>query len=124
VSLLVDVEEGRTWKHPIDHLKIRDFPDPVAESVQEKILEDVVPEPTLMEPNIVAPPPVTSDRIEVPAHEKQTVPATVSDSPKPTTVSTPARTHSPVQPSTTQLCSRSSIRRSTRSHNLPDYLKF
>jgi len=96
VSFLVDIREGRTWKRHTDHLKI------LAELVHEAIL---VPEPTLMEPNIVASAPVTSDMKEVPACEKQTVLAPASDSPKPIAVSTLTRTHSPIQPSTTQSCS-------------------
>jgi len=55
VSFQVDVGEGRTWKRHINHIKIRDLPNPVTESVQEETPEDMVPELTLMEPNIVAP---------------------------------------------------------------------
>ena len=72
VSFLVDVGEGRTWKRHIDHLKVRDLPEPVAESAPEE--DNIVDVSPMVEPDIVDPAP---DGVTVPAPVSSPLPPPV-----------------------------------------------
>ncbi len=63
VSFLVDVGEGRTWKRHLDHIKVRDLPDPVSDLVPEEVpVGGAILEPDVVEPNLNTPIPVTFDQ--------------------------------------------------------------
>ena len=117
VSFLVDVGEGRTWRRHLDHLKVRDLPEPVAESAPVEVPDDAVvePGPALGEPDVIAPGPATPDRIAVPAR---------GNSPPVGTASSPTQTPAPIQTPPAQIRPVPAPRRSTRSHNMPDYLRY
>ena len=72
VSFLVDVGEGRTWKRHIDHLKVRDLPETVAESAPEE--DNIVDVSPMVEPDIVDPAP---DGVTVPAPVSSPLPPPV-----------------------------------------------
>ena len=72
VSFLVDVGEGRTWKRHIDHLKVRDLPEPVAESAPEE--DNIVDVDPMVEPDLIDPAP---DGVAVPAPVSSPLPSPV-----------------------------------------------
>ena len=121
VSFLVDVGEGKTWRRHLDHLKVRDLPEPVAE-----LAPDVPDNPVmeygraLEEPGLGAPAPArTANDHSLPV----LVPIDPS-SPAGTASSSPARTYSPAQTPPAQTPTVPALRRSARPHNMPDYLRY
>lgn len=118
VSFLVDVGEGRTWKRHLDHLKVCDLPEPVAESAPEEVPEDLAPGHALVAPDIVTP---ALDRVTVPARDDYPLPAMA---PVPPVHQTGTAALSPLRTPPAQTRPVPAPRRSTRPHNMPDYLRY
>ena len=130
VSFLVDVGEGRTWKRHLDHLKVRDLPEPVVETPEAP----VVPEHTTMEPE-------PAPRLAVPALDRtvQDDPVVEPAGPGFSTASSLVPTSTPDRstPTPDRTSSPASVRISVpnspvpaprrypeRQHHMPDYLRY
>ena len=124
VSFLVDVGEGRTWKRHIDHLKVRDLPEPVAESAPEE--DNIVDVDPMVEPDLVDPAP---DGVTVPAPVSSPLPPPVplprQSTPRPVPAprqSTPRPVPAPRQ--STPRPVPAPRRYPTRPHHIPDYFGY
>ena len=122
MSFLVDVGEGRAWKRYLDHLKIRDLPEPLQEVSPEEVSAEVVEAvPTLMEPSTAVLVTVTPSRTEVPDHA---APISIPVDQRSPMATSPSVTPSTTQSSPTQTCLVPVPRQSTWLCNKPDYLSF
>ena len=110
VSFLVDVGEGRTWKRHIDHLKVRDLPEPVAESAADE--DNIVDVDPMVEPDLVDPAP---DGVAVPAPVSSPLPPPVPVPRQSTPRPVPAPRQSTPRPVPAPR------RYPTRPHHIPDY---
>lgn len=111
VSFLVDIGEGRVWKRHVDHLKVRELPEPTA---LEESFEGSVASPG---PSSAEPVDTEAGTVPISSAEPDQSVTTPPRSPVSTPVAAP-----PLTPP--NLPTPAPPRRSKRTHNRPDYLWF
>ncbi len=116
VSYLVDVSDGRTWRRHIDHLKIRNLPEPMtelSENTDEQFLEsEVAVEPPIMPAVHGQTTDLSSEDSLSPMDNRAAIVPEAHVETNRDSSDLPAQTEPPPMP-----------RRSTHIHHPPDYLR-